>query len=123
MPDLNYSIEQHKKKVRFWWKLPEYICERKAFVERNPVCSRCGRPAVTPGHDHEAYIMYESYLNSVKTDSCESLCSACNLMERKNMKPCPQCCKEYHQGKKKKIKYIGQFSEICLDCENGGRDA
>ena len=116
MPDLNHSITVHNNTMQTWWKKPDYIHEREAFVGRNPVCLRCGRPAVTPGHEHSDYISYESYLNAVKTDKCDPLCSGCNLMEKKAMKPCPSCVKEYHLGKKNKIKYISQDAEVCYDC-------
>jgi hypothetical protein len=115
-PDLNHSISVHNKTMQKWWAFPDYIHERQEFVRRNPLCIRCGRPAVTPGHSQEDYILYERYLNAVKTDKCDPLCSACNLMERKNLHPCPSCVNQYHLGKKNKIKYISQDAEVCYDC-------
>ena len=115
MPDLNAAINGHHKEMQRWWALPEYICEREKFVLRNPVCVRCGRPAVTPGHSHEDYILYEKYLDAVRTDKCDPLCSACNLMERKGMRPCPVCVKEYHDKKRTKIRYIPDGKEYCWD--------
>lgn len=116
MPDLNRVIDNHHKTMNLWWKMPDYIHERQEFVRRNPLCIRCGRPAVTPGHSQEDYVMYERYLSAVKTDKCVPLCSACNLMERKNLRPCPKCCTDYHLGKKNKIKYISQDAEVCYEC-------
>ena len=118
MPDLNQAIDNHHKTMQKWWTFPDYIHERQEFVRRNPTCIRCGRPAVTPGHSHEDYILYERYLNAVKDDKCDPLCSACNLMERKNCRPCPNCCIEYHLGKKNKIKYITQDEEVCYGCRD-----
>jgi hypothetical protein len=111
-PDLNHSIAVHNTKMAQWWATPEYIIERKAFVARNPICARCGRPATTPGHSHEDYSCYAKYLIAVITDKCEPLCSACNLMEKKRKKPCPECVKQ----KKEKIHYIPQDQEMCFYC-------
>jgi len=115
MPDLNAAINGHHKEMQRWWALPEYICEREKFVLRNPACIRCGRPAVCPGHAHEDYILFERYLDAVRTDKCDPLCSACNLMERKGMRPCPFCVKEYHDKQRTKIKYIPDGKEYCWD--------
>ncbi len=42
-------------------------------------------------------------------------------MERKNMKPCPQCIIAYWQtGGQTKIRYIPQFMELCRDCCDPG---
>ena len=124
MPDLNHSIAQHNTKMKGWWKLPDYILERELFVRRNPVCVRCGRPATTPGHSHEDYIMFEAYLQAVKDDKCDPLCSACNLMERKGMRPCSGCVKAYHMTNgQTKIRYIPQFMELCGDCVDPGEKA
>ena len=90
-PDLNYSIKVHQKIMKRWWKRPEYRAARMAFIARHPVCDRCGRPATTPGHSPEDYRNFETYLRAVTYDKCKSLCSACNLMERKGMKPCSSC--------------------------------
>jgi hypothetical protein len=101
--------------MQTWWKMPDYIHEREGFVIRNPDCVRCGRATTTPGHCHEDYILYEKYLDAVRTDKCDPLCSACNLMERKGMRPCPYCVKEYHDKKREKIKYIPDGKEYCWD--------
>ena len=95
MPDLNHVIDAHISQMQEWWRDPEYIRERKAFVKRRPVCDRCGRPATTPGHSHEDYRDFETYLNTVKTDKCDALCSACNKAERAQRRPCPSCCENY----------------------------
>ena len=95
MPDLNHVIDAHTSQMRGWWRDPEYIRERKAFVKRRPACDRCGRPATTPGHSHEDYRDFETYLNAVKTDKCDALCSACNKAERAQRRPCPSCCEKY----------------------------
>lgn len=107
----NIAIANHHKSMQQWWKIPEYIKERKAFVKRNPVCVRCGRPTTTPGHSAEDYFSYETYLAAVVTDKADPLCSGCNLMERKGMKPCPVCVKE----KSEKTHYIPQNKEYCFD--------
>ena len=123
-PDLNHSIQCHHKTMNLWWKCPDYIHERELFVGRNPVCVRCGRPTTTPGHSHEDYIMYEAYLSAVRTDKCDPLCSPCNLMERKNMHPCPACVKAYHATNgQTRIRYIPQFMESCRDCCDPGEIA
>ena len=109
MPDLLKAIENHHAEMALWWKRKEYIRECKAFVKRNPVCSRCGRPAVTPGHAAEDYHSFETYLAAVINDKCDPLCSGCNLAEKKGKKPCPICVKE----KVNKIWYIGQDQEYC----------
>lgn len=102
-----------------WWSEPEYIKERILFVQRNPVCIRCGRPAVTPGHSAEDYRHgFIGYLEAVKTDKCDPLCSACNLMERSNFHPCPSCVRLYHLGQKEKIRYIPEQSEVCSECRD-----
>ena len=92
-----------------WWKRPIYIHQRKAFVKRNPICARCGRPATTPGHSHEDYRDFKTYLNAVTFDKCVPLCNTCNLMEKKGRKPCPICV----EVKAEKIYYIGQHQEHC----------
>ena len=107
----NIAIANHHKSMQQWWKIPEYKKARVGFVKRNPVCIRCGRPTTTPGHSAEDYISYVAYLEAVTTDKCDPLCSGCNLMERKSMKPCPICIKE----KVRKIRYIGQDKEYCYD--------
>ena len=111
-PDLNHSIAVHNTKMAQWWKIPEYIIERMAFIKRNPVCCRCGRPATTPGHSPEDYLSYDRYLAVVKNDKCDSLYAACNFMEKKGKKPCPECVKQ----KKEKIRYIPQDQEMCFYC-------
>jgi len=110
MPDLNLAIINHHKEMALWWKRPEYIRERKAFVIRNPVCIRCGRKATTPGHSQEDYHSFETYLSAVITDKCDPLCSGCNRAESKGKKPCPLCVKENPGGKPW---YIGQEQEYC----------
>jgi len=109
MPDLNAAITNHHKTMQQWWSVPQYIRERKAFVKRNPVCSRCGRASTTPGHAAEDYHSFETYLAAVISNKCEPLCSGCNLMEKKGRKPCPICV----SVKAEKIYYIGQESEYC----------
>lgn len=111
-PDLNHSIKVHNQTMAQWWKVPEYIAARKAFVARNPICARCGRAATTPGHSPEDYSCYANYLIAVITDKCEPLCSACNFMEKKGKKPCPECIKQ----KKEKIYYIPQDQDECFYC-------
>ena len=107
----NIAIANHHKSMQQWWKIPEYKKARIDFVKRNPVCVRCGRPTTTPGHSAEDYFSYETYLEAVTTDKCDPLCSGCNLMERKGMKPCPVCVKENTE----KIRYIQQDKEYCYD--------
>jgi len=110
MPDLNAAIENHHAEMALWWKRKEYIRERKAFVKRNPVCSRCGRKSQTPGHSHDQYQHgFDYYLACVIADRCDPLCNACNRAESKGKKPCPACVKE----KANKIWYIGQEQEYC----------
>jgi len=111
-PNLNHSIEVHNQIMKGWWKRPEYIRERKAFVKRNPICNRCGRPSTTPGHSHEQYRNYETYLAAVANGECEPLCSSCNMQERKGKKPCPLCVSR----KSEVIHYIGQYQEECFYC-------
>lgn len=112
MPDLNRAIENHHLEMQKWWRVPSYIAARKSFVERNPVCVRCGRPSTTPGHSAEDYLNgFHYYLECVKIDMCEPLCNACNMMERKGRKPCPVCVKT----KSQKIYYIGQHQEYCFN--------
>jgi hypothetical protein len=94
-----------------WWTKPEYIRERKAFIRRNPVCVRCGRSATTPGHSAADYSSYETYLWVVVNDMADPLCNACNLCERKGLRPCPACVRE----KKLKIRYIRPEQEYCYD--------
>lgn len=124
MPNLEYSIAEHHKQMQLWWTLPEYRNARKSFVRRNPKCCRCGRKTTTPGHSHADYISYEAYLSAVVEDRADPLCNACNLMEKKDMKPCPECVKRYHETKGKTgIKYIRSSSEKCIVCENWGKEA
>jgi hypothetical protein len=111
MPNLVLAIANHHKSMQTWWRIPEYIKARKAFVKRNPFCVRCGRPTTTPGHSHEDYSSYETYLQAVIDDKCDPLCNPCNGAERKGKKPCPICVKE----KSEKIHYIGQDKEYCYD--------
>jgi hypothetical protein len=118
-PDLNYSISTRNAQMREWWKRPEYIAERKAFVTRRPVCDRCGRPATTPGHSHEDYRDFETYLDAVKTDKCDALCSACNRMERSGRQPCPSCVEKHKQDPEASIHYIRQGQDRCRYCEPG----
>ena len=115
MPDLNHSILAHNAIIKIWWQDPVYIRERIAFVKRNPICSRCGRPTVTPGHSPEDYQSFERYLDAVVTDKCEPLCSGCNLMEKKGFHPCPGCV-EKHPGEKPN--YIPEQVELCRDCRD-----
>jgi hypothetical protein len=56
MPDLNHSIEKHTIQMRRWWRDPEYIKERKAFVIRHPAC------VITPGRSGKEYRIKESDL-------------------------------------------------------------
>jgi hypothetical protein len=125
MPDLVTSIKVHNAIMHLWWQDPVYIKERIAFVIRNPKCSRCGRPTVTPGHSHEDYEHgFQYYLEAVITDKCEPLCAACNLMERKGMKPCSGCVKAHQiTNGATKIRYIPQFMELCGDCCDPGEKA
>jgi hypothetical protein len=110
MPDLDHSIAQHQQEMSSWWRQKEYIRERIAFCERNPVCIRCGRKTQTPGHSHDQYLHgFEHYLKQVSEDRCEPLCNACNFQERKGRKPCPVCVKL----KSNKIYYIGDNAEYC----------
>ena len=111
MPDLNHSIAAHTRTMNTWWTKPEYIRERKAFIRRNPVCVRCGRPATTPGHSAADYSSYETYLWVVVNDMADPLCNACNLCERKGLRPCPVCVRE----KKLKIRYIRPEQDYCYD--------
>lgn len=120
MPDLNTAIAGHTATMQGWWKLHEYIKERKAFVKRHPVCVRCGRPTQTPGHSHEDYKDFKTYLNAVKSDKCDPICSACNRAERAGRHPCPSCVEKYHSGKQDWIHYIPQDREICAYCEDPG---
>jgi len=118
-PNLNAAIDNRTAAMQSWWRLPEYIKERKAFVKRRPICDRCGRPASTPGHSHEDYRDFETYLNAVKTDKCESLCSACNKMERSGRRPCPACVEKYARDPTVRIHYITRDQETCRYCEPG----
>ena len=118
-PNLNAVIDTHNETMKGWWKLPEYIRERKAFVIRYPVCIRCGRPAVTPGHSHEDYRDFQTYLNAVKTDKCDPLCSSCNKAERAGKRPCPECVKAHKGNPETKIHYITQEQDRCRYCEPG----
>ena len=111
MPDLLLATANHHNTMNMWWKKKEYIRERKAFVKRNPVCIRCGRPSQTPGHSAEDYRHgFNHYLEQVKNDSCDPLCNACNRNENKGRKPCPVCVQLYNGGQ---IRYIGQEQEYC----------
>ena len=118
-PDLNAVIDAHTEQMKGWWKLPEYIAERIAFIKRRPVCDRCGRPSSTPGHSHEDYRDFETYLNAVKTDKCESLCSACNRAERAGKRPCPSCVEKHQKDPEAPIHYITRDQETCRYCEPG----
>lgn len=111
-PDLILAIQNHSHTMARWWVKTEYIKARKAFLIRHPVCTRCGRPATTPGHSHEDYRNFDTYIRAVDTDKCVPLCAGCNLAERKGMKPCPECVSR-GTGK---IHYISQFSEQCRWC-------
>ena len=110
-PDLNLAIANHNWELQLWWTLPEYKKARKAFVKRNPVCIRCGRPTQTPGHSPEDYFSFETYLQAVISDKCDPLCNGCNLAEKRGLHPCPFCVKE----RTEKIHYIGQDKEYCYD--------
>jgi hypothetical protein len=109
LPDLNKAIQNHHHQMEKWWAKPEYVKERIAFVKRNPICKRCGRPTTTPGHSHEDYKSFNTYLSAVIRDVCVPLCNACNFQERKGRKPCPVCVKL----KSNKIYYIGDNAEYC----------
>jgi hypothetical protein len=112
MPDCNLAIQNHNKTMAEWWKRKEYIAARKAFCKKHPVCVRCGRPSQTPGHIHEDYLHgFDHYLLMVTDGICDALCNACNLAEKRGLKPCPVCVKE----KVKKIRYISPFGEYCYD--------
>lgn len=111
MPDLNHSIAVHTKVMNTWWTKKEYILARKAFIRRNPVCVRCGRPATTPGHSASDYSSYETYLWVVNNDMADPVCNACNLCEKKGLRPCPVCVKEH----KLKMRYIRPEQEYCFD--------
>lgn len=112
-PDLPLAIANHNAEMKDWWRRPEYIKARKAFVLRNPICKRCGRPTQTPGHCHDDYQHgFENYLQRVIEDDCEPLCNRCNLNERKGKKPCQECVKQ----KKDYIRYIGQDQDTCFYC-------
>jgi hypothetical protein len=111
MPDSRLAIANHNKTMQQWWKIPVYRKARIAFVIRNPICIRCGRKATTPGHSHEDYHSFDTYLAAVVEDCAEPLCNACNLAEKKGLRPCPECVKE----KKTKIRYIRSDQEYCYD--------
>ena len=112
MPNQNKAIENHHTEMQNWWSKREYVRERIAFCERNPVCIRCGRKTQTPGHSHDQYLHgFEYYLKEVQEDRCEPLCNACNFQERKGRKPCPVCVKV----KANKIYYIGDNAEYCFN--------
>lgn len=105
--------------MRGWWRRPEYIRARKAFVRRNPVCIRCGRPTQTPGHSHDDYQHgFEHYLERVLRDDCEPLCNRCNLNEKQGRKPCPVCVEIARVNKYDigiRIRYIPQDAEVCFN--------
>ena len=106
MPDLNYSIDLHDAIMHGWWRDPEYIRERKAFVARHPVCIRCGKPCTTPGHSHGDYRDFRTYLDAVKTDKCDPLCNLCTKKERAGLRPCPVCIAKHKEDPTVKIHYI-----------------
>ena len=116
-PDLNHSIALHTAAMQSWWKEPEYIHARKAFVLRHPVCARCGRPSSTPGHSHEHYRDYATYLSAVVNDECDPLCSTCNRMERSGRIPCPSCVKRHASDPEHHIHYILPSWERCRFCD------
>jgi hypothetical protein len=112
MPDLNKAIANHNRTMAQWWKRKEYIAARKEFCKKHPVCVRCGRKTQTPGHIYEDYLHgYDHYLLMVTDGICDPLCNACNLAEKRGLKPCPFCVKE--EGRK--IRYIQPSSEYCFD--------
>ena len=113
-PDLNRVIDNHHAVMKMWWRLPEYKKARVAFVQRYPVCIRCGRPSTTPGHSHEDYRDYKTYLAAVVENKCVPLCNACNLKERNNLRPCPQCIQAYQQDPEWKIRYISFDKDVCF---------
>lgn len=117
MPDLTRRLLNRTNEMQGWWKRVDYINERKAFVKRHPVCIRCGKPTTTPGHSHEDYKDFETYLAAVKTDKCDPLCSMCNLMERSGRRPCPSCLEKHKTDPTVKIHYITIEQETCRYCE------
>lgn len=114
----NNRIDLHTHTMEAWWRRPEYIRERQAFVKAKPTCGRCGRPATTPLHRHEDYVSFERYISVVRDRSAESGCSTCNKMERSNRRPCPECVQRYHAGEQETIHYITLDREICAYCED-----
>ena len=118
-PDLNPVINNRLAEIGKWCRTPRHIKARNAQIAKHPKCSRCGRPATTPGHSHEDYRDFETYLNAVKTDKCESLCSACNKAERAGKRPCPSCVEKHKQDPEAPIHYITRDQETCRYCEPG----
>ena len=116
MPDLNHSINPHDAVMHQWWRDPEYIRERKAFVGRHPKCVRCGKTCTTPGHSHEDYKDLQTYLNAVKSDKCDPLCSLCNKKERAGLHPCPVCVAQHRANPEHPIHYIRADQEFCGAC-------
>lgn len=119
MPDLNYSILQHHRIMNQWWADPRYRAAMVIFKEKKPTCDRCGRPTTTALHTHQDYLNgFEGYLKPVVELTAEAGCNACNLAERSGLHPCPSCVRLYHLGKKEKIRYIPEQSEVCGDCRD-----
>lgn len=118
-PDLDKAIRNHNNEMSGWWRRPEYIRARKAYVKRNPVCKRCGRPTQTPGHCHDDYQHgFEHYLGRVIQDDCEPLCNRCNLNEKHVRKPCPRCveiARKHGYELIYQIRYIPQDAEVCFN--------
>jgi len=117
MPDLNYSIEAHRKNLQRIWRSPEWKSANRIFhsLHLDNRCERCGAVGkIVPGHCFEDYLDMSSYVEKVRENRVQALCPRCNRKEAQGKKPCPECLK---RGKSTEdIWYITQDQEMCYDC-------
>lgn len=119
MPDLEYSHKVRRQNLQTIWRSGYWHESKGIFFtyHTDNKCERCLRVGhIVPGHSSSDYLDMATYVLKVRENRVKALCPTCNWMESKGMKPCPSCVKEYHLGKKNKIKYISQDAEVCYDC-------
>jgi hypothetical protein len=125
MPNLIHAISEHYKEWQSWCRKPRYRAAVIIFKEKKPKCERCGRPTTTALHTADDYRHgFDHYVSVVEDLTAEAGCNACNISERKGMKPCPGCVKAYWVSNgQTKIRYIPQFMDLCSDCTDPGERA
>jgi hypothetical protein len=81
--------ENRKNANKNLWKRKEWINARKRFIDQNPTCIYCGRPATVPHHPTRQDYGTDAYIENIS--DCEPVCRACHLGIEKGYHLCDKC--------------------------------